>query len=54
VVNGRGSSGGPGAISPRKFTLAAGSHILRIEGREANSRLDKIVITDDLSYVPQD
>jgi hypothetical protein len=54
VVNGRGATGGPGAVTPRKFTLAAGNHTLRFDGREANTRLDKILITDDLSYVPQD
>jgi hypothetical protein len=52
VVNGRGATGGPGAITPRKFTLSAGNHTLRFDGREANSRLDKILITDDLAYVP--
>jgi hypothetical protein len=54
VVNGRGASGGPNAIPVRKFTLTAGQHTLRLDGREANTRLDKILITDDLSYVPQD
>jgi hypothetical protein len=53
VVNGRGASGGPGAITPRKFTLTAGWHELLLDGREAGSRLDRILITDDLSYVPQ-
>jgi hypothetical protein len=53
VVNGRGATGGPAAISPRKFTLTAGSHTFRFDGRELNSRLDKILITDDLAYIPQ-
>jgi hypothetical protein len=53
VVNGRGATGGPAAISPRKFTLTAGIHTIRFDGRDANTRLDRILITDDLAYVPQ-
>lgn len=53
VVNGRGATGGPNAITPRKFTLSAGQHSLQFDGREAGSRLDRILITDDLAYVPQ-
>jgi hypothetical protein len=54
VVNGRGATGGPNAITQRKFTLSAGQHSLQFDGREAGSRLDRILITDDLAYVPKD
>jgi len=53
VVNGRGTSGAPASISPRQFYLTAGQHTITIDGREAGTRLDQILITNDLSYVPQ-
>jgi hypothetical protein len=53
VVNGRGSSGGPNSITPRKFTLTAGKHTFQFDGRDPNTALDRILITDDLAYVPQ-
>lgn len=52
VVNGRGG-GAPAAISPRKFTLTAGKHTIRFDGRELDTRLDKIEVTNDLAYVPK-
>jgi hypothetical protein len=52
AVNGRGG-GAPAAISQRRFTLTAGSHTIRFDGRELDTRLDKIEITNDLAYVPQ-
>jgi len=52
VVNGRGS-GGPASISPRLFYLTAGNHTFKFDGREAGTRLDQILITNDLQYVPQ-
>lgn len=52
AVNGRGG-GAPAAISQRRFTLTAGQHTIRFDGRELDTRLDKIEITNDLAYVPQ-
>jgi parallel beta-helix repeat protein len=52
VVNGRGG-GAPNAISQRRFTLTAGTHTIRFDGRELDTRLDKIELTNDLTYVPQ-
>jgi hypothetical protein len=52
VVNGRGG-GAPNSIVARQFFLTAGQHTIIVEGREANTRLDQILITNDLSYVPQ-
>ncbi len=34
------------------YNLTAGSHTLYINGREPNSRLDQIIVTSDLSFVP--
>jgi len=41
-------------LSPRTFALAAGSHSLRFRGREANTLLDRILVSNDLDFVPQD
>jgi len=38
---------------PMVFTLAAGRHTLRLRSREAYTELDKILITNDLAYLPQ-
>jgi hypothetical protein len=39
-------------INPRTFQLAAGQHTVVFSGRELNTYLDRIVITDDPNYVP--
>ena len=49
VVNGRGSSGTPLALNPRTFSLSAGTHTIRFRAREANTKLDRIFITNDLT-----
>jgi len=36
------------------FNLSAGDHILEIKQREDGTKLDKLLITNNLSYVPQD
>jgi hypothetical protein len=51
-VNGRGSSGSPLALNPRTFSLSAGTHTVRFRGREANTKLDRIFITNDLTANP--
>jgi hypothetical protein len=40
------------ALSPRTFTLGVGRHNLVLRGRELNTALDQIVLTNDRSYVP--
>jgi hypothetical protein len=35
-----------------KVTLTAGNHILKIIGREANTKIDKFLLTNDTSYTP--
>lgn len=54
VVNGRNGTGTPLTLNPRKFSLSAGSHVLAIGGREPFAAIDKLVITSDLTYTPQD
>ena len=41
-------------IDPVIFTLSAGEHTLRILQREDGAKLDKLLITNDMSYVPPD
>jgi hypothetical protein len=36
------------------YTLEAGTHTLRIKQRDSGTKLDKLLITNDLSYVPED
>ncbi|HEX7087925.1 MAG TPA: Ig-like domain-containing protein [Vicinamibacterales bacterium] len=52
VVNGR-NGGAPATLSPRTFQLTQGRHTIVFAGREANTYLDQIVITDDLTYIPE-
>jgi hypothetical protein len=51
AVNGRGG-GAPASISPRLFYLTAGNHTFKFDGREAGTRLDQILITNDLQSTP--
>jgi hypothetical protein len=53
-VNGRGN--GPElelALNPRFFKLAAGKHRLTFRCREPLTYLDKVVVTDDVHYMPE-
>jgi hypothetical protein len=45
-------SDGATGPDPAVFTLAAGTHTLVVKQRETNVKLDKILITSNLSYVP--
>jgi hypothetical protein len=51
-VNGRGTSGLPLSINPRVFTLTAGTHTFTFGGRDANTRLDQVLVTNDAAFVP--
>jgi hypothetical protein len=51
-VNGR-AGGAPATLNPRLFTLTKGRHTLTFGGREPNTKLDQIIITNDVTYVPQ-
>jgi hypothetical protein len=46
AVNGRNSG------NPRIFTLSAGRHTLVFRGREVNTGIDQVLVTNDRSYVP--
>src|SRR6185295_12455799 len=48
-VNGRGTSGVPLTLNPRTFALTAGTHIIKFRVRDANSKLDRIFITNDIN-----
>jgi hypothetical protein len=50
-VNGR-NGGDPLTLNPRIFTLTSGSHSLQFRGRETNSKVDRILITNDSSFTP--
>ena len=39
-------------IDPVVFSLSPGEHTLRIIQREDGAKLDSLLITNDLSYVP--
>jgi hypothetical protein len=47
AVNGQNAGGGT-----RVFTLSAGRHTLVFRGREANTAIDQLLVTNDRSYVP--
>jgi len=47
AVNGRNT-----AANPRVFSLTAGRHTLVIRGREVNTPIDQLLVTNDRSYVP--
>jgi hypothetical protein len=51
-VNGRGPTGQVMALNPRIFTLAAGAHTLTFAGRDPNTKLDQVLVTNDGDFVP--
>jgi hypothetical protein len=53
VIHRAGALPGEG-VEPVQYTLTAGPHTLQIKQRENGTKLDKLLITNDLSYVPQD
>ena len=54
LANGRGGTGDPRAIDPRTFTLSAGTHTIVFSGRERWAGLDRIIVTNDRTFVPTD
>jgi hypothetical protein len=54
-VTGRaGSSNSIPMLVPRTFQLSAGSHSLAFRCREDGSLLDRVIVCNDLEFVPQD
>ena len=43
-----------GNIEPVRFLLTEGEHTLRVKQREAGTKLDRLLITNDLIYTPDD
>jgi hypothetical protein len=43
----------PGIADPVRFSLAPGEYTLTLKPREAGTKLDRLLITNDLQYVPQ-
>jgi CSLREA domain-containing protein len=52
-VNGR-AGGAPLTLNPRTFNLTQGSNSIVFRARDANTKLDRIIVTDDLNFVPSD
>jgi len=52
ILNGRNGTGIPLTVDPRVVTLSAGTNTLVFRGREDNSGLDRILITNDPDFVP--
>jgi hypothetical protein len=52
VLNGRGGTGVPMTIDPRTVSLVAGANTLKFKGREIDSRVDRILVTNDPNFVP--
>jgi S-layer homology domain len=52
VLNGRDGTGIPLTLNPRILTLSAGTNSFTVRGREMNSKLDRILITNAPAFVP--
>ncbi|MEP6994320.1 MAG: S-layer homology domain-containing protein, partial [Acidobacteriota bacterium] len=52
VLNGRNGTGIPLTLDPRIVTLVAGTNTFTVRGREISSKMDRILITGDSSFVP--
>ena len=55
VMNGRGLTGKrrPLTLEPRVLLLTKGKHTLTFRGREADTCIDKIIITNDMAFKPE-
>ncbi len=51
-LRGDGGSGGSPEIDPVTVQFTAGQHTLRLRTRDANTKLDKILITKSLQFIP--
>jgi hypothetical protein len=48
-VNGTGT---PIKVNPRRFVFSAGPHSITFRGRDPNTALDSLIVTNNLAYVP--
>jgi len=56
-ITGRIANGGTISLrneNPRQFQFSSGEHTVTLRGRDPDTRLDKIILTTDGSFVPQD
>jgi hypothetical protein len=53
-LNGRDGTGVPLTLDPRVLQLSAGANTLRFRGRDANSKVDRILVTNDPDFVPDE
>jgi len=53
-VNGRAGKDTPLTLNPRIFELSAGAHQIVFRTREPRTLLDRLIITNDLNFVPQE
>jgi hypothetical protein len=53
-VNGRADNNTPLTLNPRIFELSAGIHEIVFRAREPDTKLDRLIITNNLSFVPDD
>jgi hypothetical protein len=53
-VNGRAEDGTPLALNPRIFELSAGTHEIVFRAREPDTKLDRLIITNDLTLIADD
>ena len=51
-VNGRNGTGIPLTINPRVFHFNAGDHTIKIKARRPLTRADRVILTNDLDFVP--
>jgi hypothetical protein len=52
VVNGRQPTGVPASRNPRVFPMTPGTHHLKFRTRNPNVKYDRIIITNDMTFVP--
>ena len=51
-LNGRNGTSTPLTLNPRSFSLSAGTHTLKIRGRERGTELDRVFMTNDAAAIP--
>ena len=52
ILNGRAGTGVPLTLDPRIVNLTSGTNTLVFQGRDLNSKLDRLIVTSDPSFVP--
>ena len=52
IVNGRLPTGVPASHTPRVFPMTAGTHTIKFKARNANVKYDRIIVTNDMLFVP--